>query len=61
MPAGARLGDGKRRIDMKVDGREGPPDEAREDGVDSSAAEVEADEDEVEAHGGWGGVGKPDS
>jgi hypothetical protein len=46
---------------MRVDGREHPPDEAREDEVDSSAAEAEDDEDEVEAHGGWGGVGKPDS
>ena len=57
MPAGARLGDGKAER-MTVDEREAPADEEPEEG---SASEAGEDEDEVEAHGGWGGVGKPDS
>ena len=43
---------------MTVDEREAPADEEPEEG---SASETPDDEDEVEAHGGWGGVGKPDS
>lgn len=43
---------------MTVDEREEPGDEAPDEG---SQVDAEDDEDEVEAHGGWGGVGKPDS
>jgi hypothetical protein len=46
---------------MRVDERQGPRDETLDDRVDSPPAEAEDDEDEVEAHGGWGGVGRPGS
>jgi hypothetical protein len=56
-PAGARLGD--RKVDrMTVDEEEAPADETPDEG---SAPEADDDEDEIEAHGGWGGVGRPDS
>jgi hypothetical protein len=43
---------------MTDDDREAPSEENPDDGP---VAEAEDDEGEVEAHGGWGGVGKPDS
>jgi hypothetical protein len=43
---------------MTVDEQEAPADQTPDDG---SAPAAPDDEDEVEAHGGWGGVGKPDS
>jgi hypothetical protein len=43
---------------MTVDEQEAPADKEPEEG---SSSETRDDEDEVEAHGGWGGVGKPDS
>ena len=43
---------------MTVDEREEAGEEAPDEGA---VIEAEDDEDEVEAHGGWGGVGKPDS
>jgi hypothetical protein len=43
---------------MTVDEQEAPADKEPEEG---SASETRDDEVEVEADGGWGGVGKPDS